>query len=75
MIHCVDCDDEECDLMPYCLDYQDLLVHMEECTEKKCRMKVTTQFITSRLNYESLVWCRLLLPKPTIYPSLSDVYQ
>ena len=41
MIHCIDCDDEECALMPYCLDYQDLLVHMEECTEKKCRMKVT----------------------------------
>ena len=41
MIHCVDCDDEECALMPYCLDYQDLLVHMEECTEKKCRMKVS----------------------------------
>ena len=40
MIHCIDCDDEECALMPYCLDYQDLLVHMEECTEKKCRMKV-----------------------------------
>merc|ERR1712226_795958 len=39
MIHCIDCDDEECALMPYCLDYQDLLVHMEECTEKKCRMK------------------------------------
>lgn len=39
MIHCVDCDDEECPLMPYCLDYQDLLVHMEECCDKKCRMK------------------------------------
>ena len=40
MIHCVDCDDEECALMPYCLDYQDLLVHMEECCDKKCRLKV-----------------------------------
>ena len=45
MIHCIDCDDEECALMPYCLDYQDLLVHMEECTEKKCRMKVTLGWI------------------------------
>ena len=44
MIHCVDCDDEECELMPYCLDYQDLLVHMEECMEKKCRMKVNYYF-------------------------------
>ena len=41
MIHCVDCDDEECALMPYCLDYQDLLVHMEECCDKKCRLKVS----------------------------------
>ena len=50
MIHCVDCDDEECDLMPYCLDYQDLLVHMEECTEKKCRMKVSSQHVISYLS-------------------------
>ena len=48
MIHCIDCDDEECALMPYCLDYQDLLVHMEECTEKKCRMKV--RFYTDEMN-------------------------
>ena len=47
MIHCIDCDDEECALMPYCLDYQDLLVHMEECTEKKCRMKVS--FYTDKI--------------------------
>lgn len=40
MIHCVDCDDEECFLMPYCLDFQDLLVHQEECVDKKCKLKV-----------------------------------
>ena len=148
MIHCIDCDDEECALMPYCLDYQDLLVHMEECTEKKCRMKVrfytdellrvvrdlshfiflnqcrkeadptykdsefefsidfksVRKFIVqfqsrcmsdppfSDIDFKNkmawvwttlnsrppsyfwfLVWCRLLLPKPTIYPTLSHV--
>ncbi|CBY20844.1 unnamed protein product [Oikopleura dioica] len=39
MIHCVDCDDEECALMPFCLDFQDLLCHQEECFEKKCNLR------------------------------------
>lgn len=53
MIHCVDCDDEECALMPYCLDYQDLLVHMEECCDKKCRLKVSLYFALMRKTHES----------------------
>ena len=41
MIHCIDCDDEECCFMPYCLDFQDLLVHQEECCDKKCKIRVS----------------------------------
>jgi len=40
MIHCVDCDDEECFFMPYCLDFQDLLIHQEECVDKRCKLRV-----------------------------------
>lgn len=46
MIHCIDCDDEDCMFMPYCLDFQDLLVHQEECTDKCCKIRVS--FLASR---------------------------